>query len=824
MRKLLRCLSLALVASLWMLPSKAQQSEGEDSLLMTIACLSDLHTEYDMIDCESTSKVRLRGTINTTLTKMGQEETIDLMLLGGDYTSQVTAPTERHWKKARTLLEKATRGAFPEGAPTPVIYASGNHEYDAAGYGNDKVKGWNSADYYTEPMSEDVGELAPDECFYETVKNGSKDMKLLAAYHYEVGGFDFVVLNTAKYLFKSNENYYYSKESVEWVSKKIASLYADDPDKTLFFLVHIPFGDSNSISAANKGQNETKSESGAKELKAALSQYPNLIMLYGHDHGGDKAYIREKTSQRVTRYDVNGKVISSFDENHVNGTVQGYVEPEPEPVVESAFYLKTIVDGVAKYLAVVPTSNSNIGLADEADKQPVSVVTNGSLLTTTISYNNSSYYLSAGTGFNFKSGSAGSGEQNSGYWFEIADPAAETLAATKVAEPEAGKYYVIIQNYNGYMALSNSLKNTDNAGKFRLEGIAVSGMSSSVESLSLPAADFGKCVYQYVEGKTSSEPQEGSSYKYYMKGFANGKYLGWDSSTSRIAMLDAANRQEAKIVKEDGEDRFSTSVISGGTTYNMSVGADFGYNFKTDAVYGGEQGHGYWFEIEDPTAANLVAKKVSELKNNAYYLVIHQYSSEGYSALGTEVVDMTGAGKYRVKGTKIDDFSASATTLTLNGADYKNCIYQYEAVSEEVDPVDPVEPSDADPSFVSLFLGSMRYYNNTIEGDWIQQNYTKNAKVIQAMMIYVYSNRIEFHMKNYGESGAIKGAKGTVTVNKDLEPYTIFRTIKRKDITPVEIVTVDNHIDTDVMYNIYGLPVTEDYQGIIIKNGVKYLR
>lgn len=844
MKKILLFLSLA-VMSFCMTPAKAQAlPENEDSLLLTIACMSDLHSEYSMIQTSAASKVRLRGTIKTTLKGIKEQEKIDLLLLGGDYTSQVTAgtadnsPSKRYWAAAHDLLVEATRGAFPEGKWTPVLYAAGNHEYDAANY-QKRPKTYNSANYYDAekaefssmkypgPMKYDVGELTPEECFYEDADNLTKGtMSLLAAYHYEVYGFDFVVLNTGKYLFESNENYYYSVESAQWVLDKIASLYEEDPDKTVFFIAHIPFGDSNSISAANKGQNTTKPA--ADLLKKGLAKFPNLIMLYGHDHGTNSAFIREKTSQRVTRYDVDGNKISSFDDSHVDGTEYGKQDtPEPQPQEQTAYYLKTVVDGAAKYLAVVPTSNSNIGLADAAGKQPVTVTQNGDLLTTTIAYNGSSYYLSAGTGFNFKSGNAGSGEQNSGYWFEIEDPAAETLAATKVAEPEIGKYYIIIQNYQGYMALSNSMKNTDGNGKWRLEGIKVSDMSASKASLSLAAADFGKCVYQYVEEALAGQeekPQEGETYTYYMKGYANGKYLGWDGS--KIAMLDAAGRQEALIVKEDGEDRFSTTVMVNGTKYNMSVGADFGYNFKTDAVYGGEQGHGYWFEIEDPTAETLTAHKVSELKNNACYFIVHQYSSEGYSALGTAVVDMTGAGKYRIKGTEIKEFSASTTTLTLSAADFKNCIYQYEAVAQSAGDDDDDDSGDvtgAEPSFVSSFMGSMRYYNNDIEGGWQPANYEKDAKIIQALMIYVYNNRIEFHMKNYGQSGKMTSS---ITVNKDLIPYTIFREIHRnKGYDPTQVFTIEKEREQNhKMFNVYGTPVDETYHGIVIMDGKKYFQ
>ena len=75
----------------------------------------------------------------------------------------------------------------------------------------------------------------------------------------------------------------------------------------------------------------------------------------------------------------------------------------------------------------------------------------------------------------------------------------------------------------------------------------------------------------------------------------------------------------------------------------------------------------------------------------------------------------------------------------------------------------------------------MRYYDNAIEGSWRTESYTRPAKIIQALMIYVYSDRIEFHMKNYGESGTIQPVpyygKSSVTISATPTPYTVFRTV-----------------------------------------------
>jgi hypothetical protein len=68
-------------------------------------------------------------------------------------------------------------------------------------------------------------------------------------------------------------------------------------------------------------------------------------------------------------------------------------------------------------------------------------------------------------------------------------------------------------------------------------------------------------------------------------------------------------------------------------------------------------------------------------------------------------------------------------------------------------------------------MGSMRYYYNTIDpGDMP----VETPNIVQALMVYVYKDRVELHMKNYNKSGTING----ITVNKQLAPYISYREVK----------------------------------------------
>ncbi len=301
----------ALSAALCLLLSSAgldyqtvHAAETEEPVL-TIACLSDLHNQMSLIEGD-VSNVRLRGVVDATLQAVKDEEEIDMMILCGDYTSDSTDIPKENWLKIRQLMVDATRYAFPDDATEyPVLWVDGNHDYEI-------TREYNAGDYYTYPMKEDIGELPPEDSFYEWTYDGKYE--LLAAYYYELYGFDFLCLNTGNFIYDNpnGSGYYtgyeYSLESVEWVKQKLDEIYADNPNKTVFFITHIPFDDSNSI---NKGKGMDENAESTKLLKKTLAEHPNLIHLYGHDHGKDTAYIRSDTAQRVTQYDINGEKISN---------------------------------------------------------------------------------------------------------------------------------------------------------------------------------------------------------------------------------------------------------------------------------------------------------------------------------------------------------------------------------------------------------------------------------------------------------------------------------------------------------------------------------
>ena len=80
------------ITALTFISQKAYGAEPDDETkpLLTIACLSDLHCEYGLLNCKDVNDVQLRRTTTETLRKIRETEDIDILLLGGDYTSLVT--------------------------------------------------------------------------------------------------------------------------------------------------------------------------------------------------------------------------------------------------------------------------------------------------------------------------------------------------------------------------------------------------------------------------------------------------------------------------------------------------------------------------------------------------------------------------------------------------------------------------------------------------------------------------------------------------------------------------------------------------------------
>lgn len=266
--------------------------------ILTVMCLSDLHNQQNILKNGS-----IRGTITDTCkTALAEEKGVDVVLIGGDVTSNTKVSQD----KVEAVLSNVVDAISP--LTDNILWVAGNHDFNAG-----EEDGYGSAQYYDFYMKDNVGKLSSSNSYFEEW-NGEKN---LLAYHYEIEDFDFVGISTKHETMDGDlesHNYTYTDGAVEWVDRKLAQL---NSDKTVFVVGHFPFRDSNSISVPEKGLLEECD----KKFKAVLAKYPNVIYLYGHDHGTDSAYVREDTAQRVTEYMSDGNVKGS----HSDGATPSFI-------------------------------------------------------------------------------------------------------------------------------------------------------------------------------------------------------------------------------------------------------------------------------------------------------------------------------------------------------------------------------------------------------------------------------------------------------------------------------------------------------------------
>ncbi len=872
----------------------AQATDGdkaeEQKPLLTIACLSDIHNELSLIS-GNVEDVRLRGTFVNTIGRIHDEEDIDLICLGGDYTSDVTI-NEANWKRVKELMSEAAKKGFKDSRTSrPVIYVTGNHDYEVANFDN-IPKGFNAGDYQ-DVMEEELGAIAQKDAFYEDADNGTLGtQRLLAAYHYKVKGFDFVMLNCGLRFFKDAWDYTYSEESVQWVRDKLEEIYSSDPDKTVFFLLHIPFSDSNSISAANKGMKDCAATT---LLKATLAQYPNLVMLYGHDHGTDSAYIRSKTSQRVTRYNTDGEVIATTDETHVDeqlpdsGSGEGGESGDTEQT-ELAAYIQNASDGL--YLSL-----DDYNLATVADEAVSTFYKDGDNLYVKLAKQTSSgqQHLHIGSGGRFSCGDA-----TATVLYEVKDASVTegTISCEQASFPRAGHTYIVTGVKSGTTyALSNTLYKAGSATDQRLEGVAVTidgttatltaspsvmwkiaavekeeeeteltvnvknegnGLYLNLDDYNLAtvADEAASTFYKDGDNLYVKLPKQTSSGQQHLHIGSGGRFSCGDATATVLYEVKDASVTEGTISCEQASfpkagHTYIVTGVKSGTTYALSNtlykagsatdqrlegvavtvdGTTATLTASKDVMWTLSKTDGGSTEPEEFTTLDACVRNAAtgkyigtdsnnlntikrgrtcnfykqdnelyvQLPNNERHLHIGsggRFSRGDATALRLyEVADTTATGPitcteaaypqmghtYIFTGVKSDVTYALTNTLYNEGGgddqrlDGKAVTVKDNAVTLDADKnlmwtLTEEEEVTGEGSFFSTFMGSMRYYNNSIEGDVS----VTNSKIVQALMVYVYPDSITLKMKNYGESGTF----GSITINKELAGYTVYRKV-----------------------------------------------
>ena len=225
-----------------------------------------------------------------------------------------------------------------------------------------------------------------------------------------------------------------------------------------------------------------------------------------------------------------------------------------------------------------------------------------------------------------------------------------------------------------------------------------------------------------------------------------------------------------------------------GTAVSLSMGGlplGMGRNGYITRVEGGTMN---FYEIEDASADTITANICSALKIGKKYIAVVSNSSNSYAMSST--LSNKGTAYQSLKGISV---TPSSGKLTMVRDD--RVIWNLERAPQ------------GDPSFISAFMGSMRYAYNTIDA----AVGTANSRIVQALVIYVYKDRIVFQMKNYGESGTFSG----ITVSNNLASYTIYRNVENSAVG-IETPSVIRTSKAAGIYDLQGRRVTNPKRGLYI--------
>ena len=273
-------------------PSVFERYNGDDSQtdvpMMRVLLFGDYQIGDYLLSDESYEPLR---PVFVRMCEDLEGEDFDAVMIGGDLTFSDSVTKER-WQ----YVVDSVLGMLKEKISPNIYIIAGNHDYNAGERDN-----FNSADYYNEYMKENLGSLEENgNGYFEQSEFYEGDV--LISFVYEQDGVYFMGLSTSPDMMRGslqNTNYNYSEGALDWIEKKLGEI---GKDKTVFFTAHFPLGDSNNLIKASKGA----AEGSTVRLLDILKDYPNLVYLYGHDHGSSFAFINSSTEERVTRCDTDG--------------------------------------------------------------------------------------------------------------------------------------------------------------------------------------------------------------------------------------------------------------------------------------------------------------------------------------------------------------------------------------------------------------------------------------------------------------------------------------------------------------------------------------
>ncbi len=267
--------------------------------ILTAFCFTDIHNQQAMLDYPTTVRRSLIQAAELATEEFGLS---DVAIVGGDNVSDYP-----HWNKSCALPKKnfldlkakmhaCVASSTKDGK---VLYVAGNNDMILGDIGTDENEPYNTTDFY-DVMDGAFGELPDGEKLILTSREKPNEL-YWGAFHYVVGGIDFIGINIAPdTAFNSHEGYY-SDETLLWVKNKLDEI---DPDghKCVFVVGHL-----SAIYYFNNGNLCETMANGNRELFYDIFRgHKNTFYLYGHVHGEDSCY-KEHSSGAVLHLDGQNK-------------------------------------------------------------------------------------------------------------------------------------------------------------------------------------------------------------------------------------------------------------------------------------------------------------------------------------------------------------------------------------------------------------------------------------------------------------------------------------------------------------------------------------
>ncbi len=262
---------------------------------LTAFCFTDMHNQQSMLDYPTTLRRSLVLAKDQATAEFGLS---DLAIVGGDNLSDYP-----HWNKSCALpkknfldIKQKIHACLAECVrDRRVLYVAGNNDMILGDIGTEENAPYNTTDFY-DLMDDAFGALAPEDAFPVFSKEKPKE-RYLGAFHYVVGGIDFIGINIhPDTAFDSHEGYY-SNETLLWVKEKLCEL---DPDgtKPIFLIGHL----SANYYYTDGRLEETMINGDRAFFYEILRGHKNAFYLYGHVHGEEACY-RDFSSGAVLHID-----------------------------------------------------------------------------------------------------------------------------------------------------------------------------------------------------------------------------------------------------------------------------------------------------------------------------------------------------------------------------------------------------------------------------------------------------------------------------------------------------------------------------------------